>query len=1185
MKKKSLVLGISTKSVQLYGHRTTPLICLLIIIIISFASCTDNKNKGMDKESAKEGSTHVATSDPRTPQEEREGFHLPPGFKIELFASEPVIHKPMNLAFDAQGRLWVTHSLEYPFPSKTGQGQDRITILEDTDRDGKADKHIRFADSLNIPIGILPVSGGAIGYSIASVYKFFDKNGDDRSDVQERLYDGFGYKDTHGMVNNLARSFDGWIYACHGFANESAVSSIDGDSVHMESGHTFRFTRDGRNIEVMTTGRVNPFALTFDKWGYRYSSDSHSDPLYQLIPGGDYPHFGKKATGIGFGPHMMDHDHGPTAIAGAALNDHGHFPPEYRNSFFNGNVRTGKIFRDSLAWYGTTPQAVHKGTFLTSDDPWFRPVAMTFGPDGALYVADFYNRIIGHYEVPLDHPGRDRRRGRIWRISYTGEDATDIAVTDWSSAPAESLLEGLNSSHLKTRLQVADQLVDRMGKHAINPVRAMVTSDSATSLQRAHGLWVLHRLEALPDELLSQSEEDGTPLIRTHAMRILGESLDLSQSQHNLLVDGLSDESPHVQRAAVQALARHPRIESTEPVLRLMHQVPEYDTHLRYVTRLALRNHLRKEEVMQKALATNWEQNDARVLASAILGVPSAGAGDFLIDFISRYNIPPTQMVNYVRHMARYLPASRQSDLVGFIQKKYSGNLNFQQTLFKTVQEGVAQRGATLGPRAKSWGVELASKFFDGTPSSKSDVWHNSILADSLDHQNPWVVDQKEVKGQPPVPVLTSAPRGEHLTGVLSSPVFTLPESFGFLLFGEGDSSETSLQNIVRLRLKETGQIIKEELLLNKSFQQVDWALSEYKGQEAVLEVVDATGGGGHSYIAVGGFTPSVIRVPTQGPANVSDQLQFAAEIAQTFHVYDFEPRVQTLLGTQWMDVTVRVAAAQALMDLAPSKYISGLEKLITDRSESVVLRKSLGEVLVQQGSAESMDSIHKIIPDVPQQVQLGIARSMANSVSGANRLLTLGRSGALPESIMKDPIVGERMGTGKPEKIQVAYEQLIGKQGTGEEDKERLIRQRLANFTLEKASLEKGEDVFDIYCAACHQVNGEGGVVGPQLDGIGGQGPKALAEAILAPNASVAESFKLNTITLKNGKVQSGLFRRQEGELLVFANTEGEEFSIAKNDIEKREISSSSLMPSSFGRMLSEEQFHNLLAYMLNIN
>jgi putative membrane-bound dehydrogenase-like protein len=199
-----------------------------------------------------------------TPEQERLKLKVPEGFEVQLVAAEPDITKPMNLKFDAAGRLWVTHSVEYPFPAEGRPGRDGITILSDFGPDGRARKIQRFADDLNIPIGIVPVKDGCIVWSIPHIWKLTDTNGDGRADQREILFTGFEYVDTHGNQNGFTRWIDGWIYACHGFRNQSKIrKGADGPVVlEMQSGNAYRFKEDGSAIEQWTWGQVNPFGLT-----------------------------------------------------------------------------------------------------------------------------------------------------------------------------------------------------------------------------------------------------------------------------------------------------------------------------------------------------------------------------------------------------------------------------------------------------------------------------------------------------------------------------------------------------------------------------------------------------------------------------------------------------------------------------------------------------------------------------------------------------------------------------------------------------------------------------------------------------------------------------------------------------------------------------------------------------------
>jgi len=366
---------------------------------------------------------NVRTSPARTPQEQQKLFHLPPGFEIQLVASEPDIDKPINMAFDAKGRLWVTGSREYPFPVKPPvKGHDTIHILEDADHDGWAEKITLFADGLNIPTGIYPYKNGAIAYSIPYVHYFEDTNSDGKADVDHLLYGTFAFRDTHGMTNSFRRGFDGWLYATHGFSNSSTIKGADGKEFTLSSGNVYRMKVDGSHAEQYSWGLVNPFGMAFDPMGNIYISDCHSQAVNNVLHGGVYPHFGNPHDGLGFAPAMMHHEHGSTAIAGVVYYAADQFPAEFQKNWFIGNPMTCRIDRDSPIEKGSTREAKLEPDFLSCDDPWFRPVDIALAPDGSLYIADFYNRIIGHYEVPLDHPGRDRQRARIWRVVYRGPD-------------------------------------------------------------------------------------------------------------------------------------------------------------------------------------------------------------------------------------------------------------------------------------------------------------------------------------------------------------------------------------------------------------------------------------------------------------------------------------------------------------------------------------------------------------------------------------------------------------------------------------------------------------------------------------------------------------------------------------------------------------------------------------------
>ena len=242
---------------------------------------------------------------PHTPEEEQKMFHLPPGFEIQLVAAEPQIQKPINLNFDAQGRLWVSGSEQYPWPAatdaagtpipnfeKTSQdianafaggrkppepsvtGKDTIRILSDFSETGHAGKISIFAEGLNIPSGIqpLPRQPGAKGdtaivYSLPYIWRMEDTTGNGKADKREILYGPFGFLDTHGGSSSYIYWLDGWIYGTHGFRNHSEVKNRKGETTVLDSGNIYRFKPDGSRIEHYTHGQTNPFGLAFDPLG------------------------------------------------------------------------------------------------------------------------------------------------------------------------------------------------------------------------------------------------------------------------------------------------------------------------------------------------------------------------------------------------------------------------------------------------------------------------------------------------------------------------------------------------------------------------------------------------------------------------------------------------------------------------------------------------------------------------------------------------------------------------------------------------------------------------------------------------------------------------------------------------------------------------------------------------------
>ena len=660
----------------------------------------------------------VARTEARSAEDERAGFHLPPGFEIQLVASDPDIHKPMNIAFDDRGRLWVTETVEYPFPAKDGATpRDGVKILEDFAPDGLARKITTFASGLNIPIGLLPMPGGnsALVHSIPTIDRFTDTDGDGKADRREVAYSTYGSRDTHGMTNAFTWGLDGWIYACHGFNNESEIQGNDGKPFVLQSGNTYRMKPDGSHAEAFTHGQVNPFGLCFDTLGNLYSADCHSKPVYQLLRGAYYPSFGKPSDGLGFGPEMVQHDHGSTAISGVVSYAADAFPPEYRDTIFIGNVVTNRLNHDTIEWRGSTAKGILQPDFLTSDDPWFRPVDLKLGPDGFLYVADFYNKIIGHYEVPLTHPGRDRERGRIWRIIYRGEDSKVATnpLPDFTKFGVADLFDTLAGPNFAARITATNALVARGGSEVLDRARRMI-SDGATPPAKVHALWIAERMGGLDESLLVAALRGGEPTLRLQARRVVAQRPNPDADLIEIVREGLKDEDAFVRRASADCLGRHPDEANVRPLLDARHAAPAADEAIVHVVRMALRDQFLTAATWPKLDAPGFQEADYRALADVALGAPTAGSAAFLVGFLSRYDLEGTSLKDSVHHAARYGDPETSALLLSFAHSYEPESLSLQGELVKSIHGGLQERGEAFAGPIREWALDVTTKLVEG---------------------------------------------------------------------------------------------------------------------------------------------------------------------------------------------------------------------------------------------------------------------------------------------------------------------------------------------------------------------------------------------------------------------------------------------------------------------------------------
>ena len=352
---------------------------------------------------------------PFGPQEAIKHVQVPPGFEAQLFASEPLIAgNPVAMAWDERGRLWLAETRDYPNNMRPGgQGNDVIKILEDTNRDGRADKATIFADKLTIVTSLVFSQGGIIVAQADRLIRLKDTNRDDKADVRETVMTGFGTRDTHALSSNLRYGLDNWIWGTVGY---SGFNGTVGGRTHTFNQAVFRFAPDASALEHIATFTNNTWGLGFNETGDVFGSTANGEhsnyvaiplPFYSGVQGltGD----GKKKIDGHYAiqPNstkirQVDVQGGFTAAAGHSFYTARAFPQEYWNRIAFVNEPTGHVLHRAVIERDGSGFAEKDGWNISaSDDEWFAPVAAEVGPDGALWFLDFYDFIIQHNPTPF----------------------------------------------------------------------------------------------------------------------------------------------------------------------------------------------------------------------------------------------------------------------------------------------------------------------------------------------------------------------------------------------------------------------------------------------------------------------------------------------------------------------------------------------------------------------------------------------------------------------------------------------------------------------------------------------------------------------------------------------------------------------------------------------------------------
>lgn len=1125
-----------------------------------------------------------------TAEEQLKKFHLPEGYEIELVVKESDgIGKFISVYFDQRGRMWTQTALEYPVDANenpaaaeavyAARGKDKVLVYPRESVNapipaGGLTNPTIFADGLAIPLGILPWGAGDSCYALHGhdLLLLKDTDGDGKSDKREVILTGFGVQDSHLFPHQFTRAPGGWIWMAQGLFNNSKVKRPgSNEEIDWPKCSMARMRPDGSEFEVTSTGPNNIWGLVMTGEGETFIQEAN-DYGYPVMPFHEYAYYPGGMAGLRKSyqpefPPAAEFRMGGTGLSGLALGegDFRKLTPTVKPDdlcMFVANPIISKIQTIAMHRDGPYWNLEQAADLITCDDPFFRPVAMTNGPDGCIYIVDWYNKIISHNEVPRNHPDRDKTRGRIWRVKPKGAKAE---VADFTKLSTDELVASLNKapvgkSHIAWQA-MADrdaEALERLGHWSTQEYRNGGAKDKILSLGRT-----ISNAESI-SKLLAFAKPSLTngPTIQSSrgpAQVPVREAYDREferflvrmflERHPDLVAKFLDSEAAAklpVEARVLASLALEPK-SSASRVAKLLPQLdraPNDEELLRLAQfpnepgvgdalKALLSNEKSRASVAEKLLAQRTAL-DAKKIAPLLTEAAKAMLGtspQLALQLIGGFQLASLEGELVALLERRRTVANQDSEgrrvvatpqILNTLRDLRSAEADLFASLAKSDPDPLT-RDAALEALAASRAPNAASKLLALYPSLQPPQRRSALNAISSTKAGALAVTTALTDHRLPITEL-DGPTVERLATVL----------------GDDPALEKLQQQL--------GGIFREVLLLD--------------GKETAWTDAKIT--------LDGSFTVETWVRLAPGITNQDDILGVPGGPEMNFH----QSKFRVFAGPELRDVAV------ATKPMTPDLW-----------THIAITRDAKGIIRIYQ-NGELDATASKSAPAKWENCRIGWSGPNGGT-EGAMTEFRVWNRARTPQEIRAnfDRILASAEGMTR-------YDSKWGKPGKGAriaktidtpplltEEQAKALDTKFAKYSAlaPKGNAQNGK-VLSALCMACHQIGNAGGQIGPNLSGAGAMGLEGVLRNILTPNAAMEAGYRIFRVEMKNGDLIDAFYVSEDKQATIIRQPGLPDRRIDKKDIRSTKFIRRSLMPEGLLDTLQDQQVADLLAYLMTL-